>query len=524
MWLPNYQSLSLGEIKSRISRLTEIGKPEQNFLFSNITDWQLSEKRKFMLTAQDYYNNDADIKDRKREYIDRKGNKQEATNLSNSKLRHPFMRRLTNQKVNYLLSKEPSFSSDNDAFIEALATYLDKKFFKKLKNVGKDAIINGIAWLQVYYDTEGKLCFKRINSEEIIPFWADADHTILDAVLRVYPMTQLLPNGYKKEVYKVEYHTSNGVWYYELGDKGLKADPEKGDEPRGHFVVEQPAVDKDNNPIVDKQGIPVTEEAQATWDRVPFIAFKYNSDEMSLLKSIKSLVDDYDINTSDTSNTLQDVPNSIKVVRNYDGTDKGEFVQNLNTFRTAFVSGDGDMTSLNTPLDMTAVDSHLNRLKRDIFEAGCGVDTQDDNLGNASGVALKFRYAGLDMDVCDMGSEFSAALEDLIWFIKVDMIAKGLGDFMDVDFEVVFNTDSIINESEVINAAKASVGLISDDTIIANHPWVTDPAAEQERLKTQREEAIKEAQNNMMFEANLNYGEGAPEEGNNDEDTNGGEE
>ena len=513
MWLPNYQSLSLGEIKSRISHLTEIGKPEQNFLFSNITDWQLSEKRKFMLTAQDYYENDPDIKDRKREYIDRKGNKQEATNLSNSKLRHPFMRRLTNQKVNYLLSKEPSFSSDNDAFIEALATYLDKKFFKKLKNVGKDAIINGIAWLQVYYDSEGKLGFKRISPDEIIPFWADADHTVLDAVLRVYPVTQLLPNGYKKEVYKVEYHTRNGVWYYELADKGLRVDPEMGDSPRGHFVIQQPAVDKKGNPI--------TEESQATWDKVPFVAFKYNSDEMSLLKSIKSLIDDYDINTSDTSNTLQDVPNSIKVVRNYDGTDKGEFVQNLNTFRTAFVSGDGDMTSLSTPMDINAVDSHLNRLKRDNFEAGSGVDTQDDNLGNASGVALKFRYAGLDMDIYDMGSEFSAALEELIWFIKVDMLAKGLGDFSDTKFDIVFNTDSIINEAEVINAAKASVGIISDRTIIANHPWVTDVIAEEEQLKTQREEAIKEQQNSMMFEANLGYGEPNEEQNEESEDDSG---
>ena len=107
------------------------------------------------------------------------------------------------------------------------------------------------------------------------------------------------------------------------------------------------------------------------------------------------MIDDYDPTTSDTSNNLQDIPNSIKVAKNYDGTDKGEFTQNLAIFRTAFVSGDGDMKVIETNMDVAAIDSHLNRLRKDIYEAGNGVDTQEVSLGNASGVALKFRYATL---------------------------------------------------------------------------------------------------------------------------------
>ena len=210
------------------------------------------------------------------------------------------------------------------------------------------------------------------------------------------------------------------------------------------------------------------------------------------MKKSTPIFDDYDTNTSDTSNNLQDVPNSIKVVRNYDGTDKGEFMQNLAIYRTAFVSDDGDLSALNTPLDTSAIDSHLNRLKRDLYEAGNGVDTQDDNLGNASGVALRFRYSGLDMDVDNMSNEFSASMEELVWFIKVDLAAKGLGDYMDTDFNIVFNTDMIVNETETIQNAKASVGIISDETIIANHPWVIDAQAEVEKMQKQKEQALQE--------------------------------
>ena len=144
-FLPAYQSLSLGEVKSKISKLANIGKPEQDFLFTNITDWQNSSEREYMLIAQNYYGNDNDITERVRYYIDRNGSKQEAQNLSNSKLAHPYMRKLTNQKVNYLLSKEFTVDCEDEMFVDALGKYIDKKFRRKLKRIGVDSIVNGIA-------------------------------------------------------------------------------------------------------------------------------------------------------------------------------------------------------------------------------------------------------------------------------------------------------------------------------------------------------------------------------------------
>lgn len=498
MLFNDYQTLSMLEVKTKISKLTNLGKPELDFLYYNIHDWLQSDKREYMLTAQSYYNNDNDIVDRKRYYIDRKGVKQEAENLSNSKLAHPFMRRLVNQKVNYLLAKEFTVhAQESDLGTKLSEKYFNKRFRSFIKNVGREAIVNGIAWVQVYYDDRGELCFKRIPSEEIIPFWEDSEHTVLSAVIRVYTITQYNSNGNKKEVKKVEYHTLNGVWYYILGDRGLKPDPDMGENLKGHFTVSQEQVDSEGNKsMVD---------VEATWDRMPFVAFKYNNDEISLLKWIKPLVDDYDINTSDNSNNLQDVPNSIKVVKGYDGTDKGEFVQNLATYRTAFVAGDGDMSALVTPLDSISVENHLNRLKKDIYEAGSGVDSQDQNLGNVTGVALKFRYAALQMDTNDMANEFSVALDELIWFIKVDMKNKGLGDYMDTTYDIIFNTDIIINESEVINDARNSVGIISDETIIANHPWVIDVAEEQKRINKELDEQLQNQQL-QLEQDNDNFG------------------
>lgn len=480
--------------KETQTKLTTLSKPNENLLHSRVVKWFDSEERKTMLTAQEYYKNNNDILKRKRYYIDRKGVQQEVTNLSNSKLSHPFLRKLTNQKVNYLLSKELSVQTDNETLNDILEQRIDKKFLKMLKNVGRDAIVNGIAWVQVYYNEKGELNFKRIPSQEIIPFWVDIDHTILEGVLRVYNILEVGGKGEETERTKVEYHTLEGSWFYVMGKDGLKQEK----DPTNHFTIIRKLTkeEKENQGQKGKQEENKKEENKeeeeygsfgVNWDKVPFIAFKYNSDEMSLLTWIKPLIDDYDINTSDTSNNLQDIPNSIKVVKNYDGTDKGEFTQNLNIFRTAFVSGDGDLKVIETNLDVSAIDSHLNRLRKDIYEAGNGVDTQEVSVGNASGVALKFRYADLDTDTDDMRAEFLASLEELTWFIKVDLLQKGLGNFMEESVEYIFNTDMIINESETIVDATNSLGILSEETIIANHPWVTNVQNELDRVKKEKE-------------------------------------
>ena len=46
----------------------------------------------------------------------------------------------------------------------------------------------------------------------------------------------------------------------------------------------------------------------------------------------------------------------------------------------------------------------------------------------------------------------------------------------------------MINEAEKIQSALNSKGVISDETIVANHPWVENPAEELERLEQQRQD------------------------------------
>lgn len=475
-------------INRQIADNSPQGNQQTAFIQAMITEFEESEAYKFMGVAQRYYENDPDIKEKKRTVIakDMENNAvlKESKVLSNNKLRHNFMKKLTRQKIGYMLGKPFTLTEvkEDDAlakkFFEDLQDYLDMPFFKFIKNVGRDSIVKGIGWVQVYYNEEGRLRYRRCAPEEIIPLWADADHTILDAVIRHYKVEQY-SGGNKKVIKYVEYYTHEGVYYYVYDDIGhLVLNPDVEINPGSHFSL-KPKDAETEGPV----GV--------NWAEIPFIPFKYDPDEQSLLSRIKSLIDDYDRKTSGISDAIDDHPNAVTVVKNYDGASKEEFVQNKNEYRTIFVQGDGDAKSMETPLNVGDLDKHIERLRQDIYEFGQGVNTADKDIRDTSGVALRFIYADLDMDCVDWGGEVKWSLMKLIWFIQQDIMSKTGVDYTKVKYDIVFNTDVIINESETVLNCMNSVGLVSGKTIAANHPWTLDADKEMAALKKETEQTYE---------------------------------
>ena len=74
---PDIMTVDTLNLESRIDQLGTFGKPQRDFLHSNISNWLLSKKLADIKRAKEYYKNQNDIKDHKRYYIDRLGQKQE---------------------------------------------------------------------------------------------------------------------------------------------------------------------------------------------------------------------------------------------------------------------------------------------------------------------------------------------------------------------------------------------------------------------------------------------------------------
>jgi SPP1 family phage portal protein len=189
----------------------------------------------------------------------------------------------------------------------------------------------------------------------------------------------------------------------------------------------------------------------------------------------------------------EDPRNTIMVLVNYDGQNLGEFRRNLAQFGAVKVrsmdGNHGDVKTLQIQVNAENYKAIIEQFKKAIIENCMGYDAKDDRVGsNANEMNLKSMYSDIELEANAIETELQASFEELMWFINCHLANTGAGDFENEEWEIIFNRDIMINESAVITDIKNSVGILSDETLIAQHPWVDDPDAELERVKKQKEE------------------------------------
>ena len=230
------------------------------------------------------------------------------------------------------------------------------------------------------------------------------------------------------------------------------------------------------------------------------------------MKFIKTLVDGYDKSRSDVANLLDEVRSIVYALKGYGGNDLGQFMRELSYFRAISLDEDGSADTLNSSVDITAAKDDFETLKKDIYDMGQGVDKNSDKLGNSpSGIALKFIYSGLDLKCNRMENAFKDGMEQLFWFVNRYLELTGSGSHYEKEVDITYNRDIAINESQAITDCQNSKGIISDETIVKNHPWTEDAAEELERLKKEQKEAEEEL-SAMFPEREPEGGEGGDKE------------
>lgn len=462
------------------------GMTELQFFAAEIKDWRDSKRRKEQMAGSLYYEGKQDILQRQRTIIGEDGKVQVVQNLPNNKLVDNQFALMVDQKTNYLVGKPFSVNCENKTYVNILNTVFNRRFRRLLKYVCEDALLGGIGWLFPYYNEKGELAFKHFPAHEILPFWADDDHTVLDCAIRLY--AQEVWNGYQKEtVERVEIFKPDGLWRYIFKNDILTPDVEAG-EHESYFTVSEGE-----------------EETLLNWDRIPLIPFKYNKREIPLLNRVKSLQDGINTLLSDFENNMQeDARNTILVLKNYDGQNLGEFRRNLATYGAVKVREDGGVETLSVEVNSENYKSILELLKKALINNARGYDAKDDRMGNnPNQMNIQSMYSDIDLDANGMETEFQAAFEELLWFVNMDLANRGKGDFEGEEITITFNRDMIMNEKEVIESVKNSVGILSKETLIAQHPWVDNVSEELKRVEQEEQaELDKMVEYSGAFSAN----------------------
>lgn len=226
---------------------------------------------------------------------------------------------------------------------------------------------------------------------------------------------------------------------------------------------------------------------------VPFIPFANNNLKTSDLDNVKKLIDSYDKTYSGFVNDLEDVQQIIFVLTNYGGLvengEKGiyDFLRKLKKYKTIPLdsAGTGDQSGLSTitiEIPVEARKELLETTRKAIFSMGQGIDPQQQSFDSTSGEAMKFLYSLLELKAGLMETEFRLGFGELV---------RAICRYHNKDVKNIIQTwtrNAIRSESELVDICSKSKGIISDKTIIKNHPLVDDPEQEEKQIAKEQKE------------------------------------
>ncbi len=307
-----FQFMKAAEVVDQLARHDVATRmTDKEFIVAEINRFRRSQRYLDMVAGENYYKGKHDIRFKQRTAIGENGKLTILDNLPNNKIVDNQYKKMVDQKVQYIVGQPFLIKSENQQFMDSVKPYiLTKKFFKFLKAVVKDAVNGGIAWVYAHYNDNGEYVHTRFKPYEIIPMWADAEHTILECAIRTYEVV-VYEGTDEKVATKVEIFNPDGIYYFELKDETLI--PEA--------------------PFFEPYFTTMDDEGTAhgfNWDKIPLIPFRYHADEISLITMCKSLQDGLNKIESQWEDQMEEDPRyTIMVLVNYVGQNLGEFRRNL---------------------------------------------------------------------------------------------------------------------------------------------------------------------------------------------------
>lgn len=397
--------------------------------------------------------------------------------LADNRISHNWHNLLVTQKVSYALSYPPLFDLGDKTANAGVAALLGDQYTATAMQLGIDASNTSVGWLHYWRGADGRFRYHTVDPVQIVPVYSGTLDSELIGVLRCY--TTLEPKQ-GQNVQVCEFWDDTRVRFYRQNAYGNYAYfnyPEVGQE------------------LVHGLGA------------VPFIPFYNNAQHTDDLPLYKDLIDAYDKVVSGFANDMEDVQEVIFVIKNYGGEDKTEFLSDLKQSKVIKVEGDGGVDTIRAEIPHEARGAFLDRIRKQIFVSGMGVDPDPEQFGDSSGVALKYLYSLLELKAVQMETQFRTGFAELV---RAACRVSGMAE--PAKIIQTWTRNAIQNDLETAQIAAQSVGVISDQTVIKNHPWVEDAEAEQKQLKKEQDAA---AEQQPQFRFRLNGGD--PDDGNSSE-------
>ena len=395
-----------------------------------------SKKKRIAKVSEKYYEADHDIKKYRVFYFDGEGNLQEDTSRSNIKIPHPFYTENVDQETDYILS-DFSISSENKQLDEYLKSYFNAKFRSELHDTVENTIKIGSIYLFYYLNEEFKTAFRNANGLYVVELYSE-DSDELEYIVYYY-IDRIEKNN--KVITRIEVHDTEQTFYYVLRGNKLEKDTKVRINPRPHKVWKEL-----------ENGIPKL--YGKGFGFMPFFRLDNNKKQISGLKPIKALIDDYDLMSCGLSNNLQDVQEAIYVVKGYEGDNLTELQQNIKTKKIVGVDseGDVDIKTINIPYEARKTKLELD--EKNIYRFGMSFNASQSGDGNITNIVIKSRYTLLDLKCNKLETRIRALLEEVVQIVLDEINEENGTDFKLSDVEINLKRKIPTNEKDTIEVEK----------------------------------------------------------------------
>ncbi len=419
----------------------------------NLIQEDLSSSRKRAASiGHKYYEGQHDILNYKLYYYNADGQLVEDTTRSNIKICHPFFTELVDQCVQYMLSGKESFvKSDIAELQEELDLYFGDDFKDEFADTLTDVCAGGFGHMYAYKSINDRIAFQYADAMGVVEVRAKDtdDHT----EYVIYWYVDRIDKGTKK-IKRIQVWDKQQVTYFVQVDEGkIIKDKEEPLNPRPHIVYEK---DNEEGKFGDSFGF------------IPFFRLDANRKLTSHLNPIKALIDDYDLMACGLSNNIQDVSESLYVVKGFQGDNLEEMIQNIKTKKHIGVEPDGDVDIKTIDIPYQARQSKMDVDEKNIYRFGMGFNSAQLGDGNITNIVIKSRYALLDLKCNKLETKVRSFLKKLVKVALQEINEVNETDYQISDVYFEFDREVMTNASDnaLIEKTEAEIQQIRLTTIL----------------------------------------------------------
>ena len=386
------------------------------------------------------------------------------TSKPNNKIANAYASYITDTLVGYFIGEPITYTANDDVLLQDLQMILEHNDeADENAELAKNASIYGVAYEMLYLSEEDKMIrFKSLNPKEVIPIFDKTVEQNLLAVMRYYEDYDYVEDNTYTIVEVID---ATNVRRYKLNT-----------------------------------GLSLLEEYPHYFSMVPVAIFKNNEEESGDFERVISLIDAYDKMQSDSLNDFEYFVDAYLAL--YGFTADSEDVAQMKENRVLLMDEGTSAEWLIKQVNDAYVENMKNRLDKDIHKfAKCPNMSDQEFASNASGIAIKFKLLGTENLVSIKERKFKRGLQQRFELMSMinNVLREGF-DWRAIDINFTRNIPS--NDTDIADMVNTLKDIVSEETLLAQIPFVEDVQAELKRIKTEREEN-KEL--NPFFSVDLGY-------------------